>query len=127
MGATVFAFVSGAFAALVPTFVSIYNPHQIAADPLFEPDAVRNALIAAVIVVPLAWLFGRTWSRGLVNRILIIGICLTVLAIVSLFIAASRPTYSAGPWLFVAALASTIAVPCLALLTHAILKQGENK
>lgn len=124
IGRTIAAGALGLAAAVLSALVSIYNPHAYAEDPLFQPEAVRNTLVAVAIAVPLAWLFGRKWSGKLVNGLLVTGLVLLGLAIVSLLLAAAQPMSKAGPFLTVAAISAAIAIPCNALLTMAILKQG---
>ena len=127
LGRVVVACILGVCAAIVPAIVSIYNPHAYAQDPLFEPQAVRGALIAVTIATPLAWLFARNWSPKLVNRLFFAGLALLIMCVAALFVAGSQAMRSAGPWLTIAAVSGAISIPCMALLTQAILKQGEGK
>lgn len=127
LGRVVVACMLGLCAAVVPAIASIYNPHAYAQDPIFEPQAVRGALIAAAVATLLAWLFARNWSPRLVVRLFMAGIALLALCAVALVIAGNQSMRSAGPWLTAAAVSGAISIPCMALLTIMILKQGESK
>ena len=118
--AIAYAFFFGFAVALVPGFVSIYNPHRYAQDPLFMPDAVRNTLVAVLVAVPVVWFFGRRWPTRLIVKFIVAGLVLCAIAVVFLAISASRPMREAGPFSFVAALSATIAIPCVGLVSALI-------
>ncbi|MEX2242573.1 MAG: hypothetical protein WD716_01875 [Fimbriimonadaceae bacterium] len=118
--AIAYALFFGFVVALVPAFVSIYNPHRYEQDPLFTPDALRNTLVAVLVAVPVVWLFGRRWPTRLIVRFIVAGIVLCAIAGVLLALSASRPMREAGPVKFVAALSATIAIPCVGLVSALI-------
>ncbi len=117
----------GFTASLVPGLVSIYNPHQYEADPVIQPQAVMPVLIVATVATVVMWLFGRKWSQKTVASLIVLGLVLTVVAIVALMLAASQQMRQAGPLLFVAAVAGNVAIPCVALLSVLITKQSQKE
>ena len=125
--AVAMAYAVGLVASVVPALISVYNPHQYATDPIFEPVAVRNVLVAVAVAAPLAWWFGRFWPRPLVNRLAGAGVALTLASGIAVGIASSQPMSAAGPYLSAATLLATLAIPSTALVTVAILKQGGAK
>lgn len=120
------AYLIGFASAVVPAIVSVYNPHQYEADPILEPTAVRNVMVAVAIAVPLAWLFARRWPKKLVGKLAGTGVVLTLLSIALLGFASSRPMGESGIYLSIATIAATIAIPCTALLTNLFLSKEEG-
>jgi MFS superfamily sulfate permease-like transporter len=106
-------------AVLVPGILSVYNPHQYEANPLFQPEAIKPVFVVAIVAVAVMWLFARKWSEKTVYIVLGTGLALTALQVTALTLASMQPMRQAGPLLFTTAVLGILAVPCVSVLSVA--------
>jgi hypothetical protein len=107
------AYVSAFMAGLV----SIYKPHQLPDEPLFQRAALAPLYYVCAAIVVVVWLFARKWSRKTVNIILVSGIGLLVLAISALVIAGLSSADRQSVPMFFAQNLAALAIPCLSVIS----------
>lgn len=106
-------------AALLAGLVSIFKPHQLPDEPLFQGPALAPLFYVCAAIVVVVWLFSRNWSRKTVNVILVSGIALLLLAVVALIVASSMDARRQSLPMFFAQNLAVLSMPCLGVLSVA--------